>query len=60
MTLVIKNKEDQEDSDTVANAPEDTIASSILAEANANICCIIKANKILYYFKCFPYRLFCS
>ena len=50
MTLVIKNKEDQEDSDTVANAPEDTIASSILAEANANIRCIIKANKILYLF----------
>ena len=50
MTLVIKNKEDQEDSDTVANNPEDTIASSILAEANANIRCIIKANKILYLF----------
>ena len=34
MTLVIKNKEDQEDSDTVVIAPEDNIASTILAEAN--------------------------
>ena len=33
-SLVIKNKEDQEDSDTVVIAPEDNIASSILAEAN--------------------------
>jgi len=33
-SLVIKNKEDQENSDTVVIAPEDNIASSILAEAN--------------------------
>ena len=33
-SLVIKNKEDQEDSDTVVIAPDDIIASSILAEAN--------------------------